>query len=138
MWYGLFPSQNVGIRMPDPATADMYPEHTWKPFTEANIQLAQQAGILNSTGVYASTCTDENMHCNWPTWEGCDGFGDNAACDSSTCCLTDQLYFESKPDALDESQTGDLIRLEQYDPRVRAWYYNAPIQYALSTSIRAI
>ena len=118
--------------MPDPATADMYPEHTWKPFTEANIQLAQQAGILNSTGVYASTCTDENMHCNWPTWEGCDGFGDNAACDSSTCCLTDQLYFESKPDALDESQTGDLIRLEQYDPRVRAWYYNAPIQYALT------
>lgn len=46
--------------------------------------------------------------------------------------MTDQLYFEKIADSIDESRSGDLVRLQQYDPRIRAWYYNAPIQYALT------
>jgi hypothetical protein len=132
MWYGVFPSFNIGMRMADPATADMYPAAVWHPYTQDTVRLAQMAGDLNNDGLFQATaCADASMYCNWPTWEQCNGDTANS-CSSTTCCLSDQLYVETKAGAVDEAQLGDLVRVQQYDPRVRPWYYNALIQYALT------
>ena len=92
MWYGVFPSFNIGMRMADPATADMYPAAVWHPYTQDTVRLAQMAGDLNNDGLFQATaCADASMYCNWPTWEQCNGDTANS-CSSTTCCLSDQLY----------------------------------------------
>lgn len=55
-------------------------------------------------------------------------------CSPETCCLSDQLYFENRPQEPGPGP-GELYWFQQYDPRVRAWYYNAPIQYALNGQV---
>jgi len=130
MWYKIFPNLNVGMRMPDPATADMYPEEWWFPFTATTSQQAAAAGLLRAEGSYSDSCTDPGAYCNWPSWTCSDTSAE--ACDQSTCCVTDQLYLETSPSTDDESQPGELYELRQDDPRISAWYYNAVIQYALT------
>lgn len=56
-------------------------------------------------------------------------------CSAETCCMADQLYFENAPRDPVSAGPGELYHVQQFDPRVRAWYYNAPIQYALTGQV---
>ena len=121
MWFGVFPTLDTAVRMPDPATADMYTD-LLQPFAAQTIPLGQSRGVLGvAAGLYDETCSDASMYCRWPTWEGCN----DDTCNPSTCCMSDQLYVENHPSPLDPSEPGDMFGLRQYDPRVEAWYYDA-------------
>eukprot|EP01047_Picozoa_sp_COSAG01_P002789 COSAG01_NODE_76_length_28332_cov_298.876992_19_plen_790_part_00 len=71
--------------------------------------------IVGFGRIYAN-CPNESSKCGWPTWL-------KGTTTKATCCIDSDVMGKFRTSA-----TGvptELVSYQQYDPRVRSWYYTA-------------